>query len=69
MRLTFCERLNEVFGELTNMQVSKKTGLSRRAINRWRNGEHMPRLIELARICKAFNVSADWLLGLTDRRK
>jgi hypothetical protein len=35
----------------------------------WMNHGTQPTAYYLARICEYFNVSADWLLGLSDKRK
>ena len=38
-------------------------------ISYWINGDREPRSATIIRICEEFDVSADWLLGLTDDKK
>ena len=38
-------------------------------IRRWRAGESFPNIYTLTQICKHFNVSADWLLGLSVEKR
>lgn len=62
-------------------QLRKERGLGRRAFSRligsttgsnvlwWERGERIPSAYYIFRIAWACDVSADWLLGLTDERK
>lgn len=60
----------EKFGELlrssgkSKEQIAKDLELSSRQLRRYELGEHQPSAEILARICKYFKVSADWLLDL-----
>ena len=52
------------------MEISghnEKTGHT--IVNRWVNNDAQPEAYYLTAICKYFDVSADWLLGLSDRRE
>ena len=69
------EGLNDRVRELvfstgkTIVGISRDMGLSRGTVNAWFNAGATPDTVAIARICKYFNVSADWLLGLSDRKE
>jgi len=46
--------------------IARETGVSIPAVNRWENGNRAARSDSIVALCKHFNVSADWLLGLSD---
>lgn len=46
--------------------VAKAIGVSRQALGKWANGETVPDILDLKKLAKYFNVSADYLLGLND---
>ncbi len=48
--------------------IGKKMGVSGMALSYWLNDETEPRAHNIVQICKHFNVSADWLLGLKEER-
>lgn len=48
--------------------VAKSIGVSRQALGKWANGETVPDIIDLKKLAKYFNVSADYLLGLTNNK-
>lgn len=58
------DRLNALFEGLTQEQVAQKVGVTRQAIGQISKGTVQPSLKVLIGICKSFNVSADYLLGL-----
>ena len=57
-------RLNAGFA--TMKQVSDALGLERTRYLKWEHGDAVPSLDMLARLCRLFDVSADYLLGLDD---
>lgn len=67
----FGDRLGELMNEraVTDKEVGVKTGLSRSNIGIWRRGEAMPNSQKLIVLCRYFDVSSDWLLGLSNIRK
>ena len=47
-------------------QFAQKLQMNRQSVDRYYNGERLPDLTSIIQICRIMNVSADWLLGLTD---
>ncbi len=45
-------------------KLEKECGLSKQSVEKWTNS--VPRSDSLAKVANYFNVSVDWLLGLTD---
>lgn len=68
---TFGERLNMVLyeQELSQADLDKRTGIGRANISRYVCNKQMPTVDSLIAICKTLNVSADWLLCLSDRKE
>lgn len=64
----FTERLKELREEkgLSQVQLSKKTGLSRSAINFWEAGQRTPNAEVIIILSRFFGVSAGYLLGEED---
>lgn len=48
--------------------VAKAIGVSRQALGKWANGETVPDILDLKKLAIYFDVSADYLLGLTDNK-
>jgi transcriptional regulator with XRE-family HTH domain len=57
------QRLREERG-LTKQQLGAALGLSNVAIGQWERHEKLPGAESLVRLCRYFQVSAQWLLGL-----
>lgn len=51
---------------LTQMQVAEIAAVSQSTAGTYLRGESAPGVVELARLCRHFKVSADYLLGLSD---
>lgn len=64
----FKERLNDVLSEnnISQNALAKKISMSQGVVNNYCTGKREPSLEVLIAICKELNVSADYLLGLTD---
>jgi len=65
---TFSERLRELRTEksLSARALAALVDLNKASINNWENGTHDIKSEYLIRLAKFFNVSTDYLLGLTD---
>ena len=64
----FSERLKELRLEksLTQVELSKKTGISQAGIAKWETGDRSPSIDCLIALAKFFKVSIDYLVGLED---
>ncbi|MGN0797122.1 MAG: helix-turn-helix domain-containing protein [Christensenellales bacterium] len=60
----FCEVLKT--SPISQTQLAMELGITRQAITNLKSGISLPSLDLLCRICKALDVSADYLLGLSD---
>lgn len=60
------ERLLELQGNLSNVDFAKKLGLSRQTVGFYINGDRIPDAETLKKICQCCNVSADYILGLSE---
>ena len=68
---TIGDRLYEIRAErdLSYGKIARMTSTSDTTWMRWETGETTPSAKVIIAICETFNVSADWLLGLSERRK
>ena len=66
--MIFCERLKELRlkSEMTQDELAKKINISTSTISFYESGAREPNLSTLISLAKIFNVSTDYLLGLTD---
>lgn len=66
--MKFAERLKELREEkgLSQMKLSKETGLSQSAIARWELSQSEPTASAIIVLCEYFNESADYILGIKD---
>lgn len=66
--MIFCERLKELRlkSEMTQDDLAKKLNISTSTISFYESGAREPNLSTLISIAEIFNVSTDYLLGLTD---
>lgn len=69
----FSERFRElrIFTEprLKQAELGEKLGMSQRKVSRLETGSTEPTTDEIVAICRFFNISADYILGLTDEFK
>lgn len=66
--LTIAKRLEQIMIErqIYPAQVAKITGIKRTVIYAYVDGTHQPTAFNIKRLAIGLNVSADWLLGITD---
>lgn len=62
----FSKRLKQLRGNKSQDEVAKGIGISRGALSYYEKGERNPDINTLSSIAKYYNVSADYLLGLSD---
>lgn len=65
---TFPSRLLKVRSSLTQKDAASRVGIAQQHWARYESGAVEPKIGVLVHIAEAFQVSADWLLGLTDER-
>ncbi|GBF68271.1 DNA-binding helix-turn-helix protein [Lawsonibacter asaccharolyticus] len=67
----FPERLSMLMKEqgVTQERLAHDLGIKRQTVGLYKNGQSMPDAAQLRNIAVFFNVSSDWLLGLTDFRE
>ena len=51
---------------LTQVQLAEKCGFTQGAITDWEMGKKQPSAEAIIALCKALDISADYLLGLSD---
>ena len=51
---------------LSNTEIAKQLGVSQSIISKYRNMQKRPTLDTFAKLCKILDVSADYILGLSD---
>lgn len=70
-RLEFARRLFALCTEngLKQTDLARYLGVTQSAVCHWCSCVTSPRADMVAEICRFFNVSADWLLGLTEDKK
>ncbi len=68
MKYVFPERIKELRIErnLSVNELAKEIGVSGAAVSRWENCIRIPNLDNIYNLAKFFDVSADYLIGLTD---
>nr|DAU44076.1 MAG TPA: repressor protein [Caudoviricetes sp.] len=66
----FPERLKGIIGErdVTLRELVKRIGVSLGILSDWQNGNKKPKVESVIKLATYFNVSTDYLLGLTDVR-
>ena len=52
---------------ITRKEFAEMSNYSEAAISRWINGHRAMSIKCLKKVCKLLDVSADWLIGLTDK--
>lgn len=64
----FADRFRELQGNKSNTEFAAFLEMSRQTVGFYLNGDRIPDALNLRQICEKCNVSADWLIGLTDTR-
>lgn len=69
--MTFQNRFQILVDEKkkTFRQLAEECEISKTSFAAWYRGESMPNSYALIKLCKYFDVSADWLLGLSNFRR
>lgn len=69
MEDTFSDILREflVLNKLTQTAFAQKVGIKQSQVSEWLKGKAKPGYDLLKQICLAFDISADYLLGIKDK--
>ena len=51
---------------LSGREFAEKLGVTRSTVNNWETGGYNVKADDIEKICNTFNVSADWLIGISD---
>ncbi len=65
---TFAKRLKEIMqrNKINQTDLAKETGIQRQTISNYVNGQSVPDVNNLFKICQVLDVSADYLIGASD---
>lgn len=55
--------------KLSQSEFATQIGMMQQQYSRYEKGEREPQLKHIRRICKTFNVSSDWLLGIDTKKE
>ena len=55
--------------ELTQEQLAEKLDVSRQSISKWESGQATPELDKIVALSAIFNVTTDYLLGVSDVKR
>lgn len=64
----FTERFNELVetNKINLTELANYCGIGKSNVSNWRKGDNLPSLEVFSKICKYLEISADYLLGLSD---
>jgi len=68
MRRSFGDRLRELRKGNSQAQIANVFGIRQTTYSSWETGTSKPDINELSNIAQHYKVSADWLLGLTEKQ-
>ena len=71
MNLNFGERIRNLREDrdLTQSELGAQVNMTQRKISYIERGKYEPSIDDIVSLCKFFNVSSDYLLGLNDKSK
>ena len=69
--MEYNERIKELREDkdLNQTQLAKEIHSTQKTISNWEKGYSEPNIEMIKALCKFFNVSADYLLGITDKER
>ncbi|MBQ7217920.1 MAG: helix-turn-helix transcriptional regulator [Ruminococcus sp.] len=70
MKLSFGEKLRLLREdkEINQTKLAQATNMTQRKVSYLECGKYEPSISDIVVLCRYFNVSADYLLGLSDRK-
>ncbi len=69
MNLSFVERIRNLREDkdLTQSELGEQVNMTQRKISYIERGKYEPSIDDIVSLCKFFNVSSDYLLGINDK--
>lgn len=69
MNLSFGERIRNLREDkdLTQSELGERVNMTQRKISYIERGKYEPSIDDIVSLCKFFNVSSDYLLGINDK--
>lgn len=69
MNLSFGERIRNLREDkdLTQNELGEQVNMTQRKISYIKRGKYEPSIDDIVSLCKFFNVSSDYLLGINDK--
>ncbi len=66
--MKFTKRFNEALKQSgkTQVEIAKSINVSKQCVNDYKTGKSLPSIETLYALCKVLEVSADYLLGLSE---
>lgn len=64
----FRKRFCQITFNESMLETSRRINIGRTAVEKWKYGLCDPSMKSIIKICKEYDVSADWLLGLSDKK-
>ena len=66
--MEFTKRFNEVLKQSgkTQVEIAKALNITKQCVNDYKTGKSVPSIETLYALCRYLDVTADYLLGLTD---
>ena len=67
-KVTYVERIKQLRKEdgITQTRLAEKIGVSQSAIDLWESGARVPNAIAVIKLAEYFQVTTDYLLGVSD---
>ena len=68
VKMSIGERITQLRQEnnMSQLQLAEVLGVSRQAVSKWESTQSIPDLYNILQLSALFNVSVDYLIGLTD---
>ena len=66
--MKFTQRFNEILQQSgkTQVEIAKALNITKQCVNDYKTGKSVPSIETLYHLCQYLDVSADYLLGLTE---
>ena len=62
------DRIREIRGTRSQREIAEIFGITKASWSNYENGKHEIPVSTMAELCQRFGYSADWILGLSDKK-